>query len=91
MPEAQTSQSTIEVTLPDGSRRELPAGSTVLDLARSIGPRLAKDTVAGLVDGRLVDLRTPLADGADVRIVTVKDEEAGDVRSSPRTSRRSRR
>jgi threonyl-tRNA synthetase len=79
VPEARTSQSTIEVTLPDGSRRELPAGSTVLDLARSIGPRLAKDTVAGMVDGRLVDLRTSLTNGADVRIVTVKDEEAGDV------------
>ena len=43
---------TIQITLPDGSARELPAGSTVLDVAADIGPRLARDTVAGEVDGQ---------------------------------------
>ena len=70
---------TIQITLPDGSARELPAGSTVLDVAAAIGPRLAKDTVAGEVDGQLVDLRTRLTSDAALRIITVKDPEAGDV------------
>jgi threonyl-tRNA synthetase len=70
---------TIQITLPDGSVRELPAGSTVLDVAAAIGPRLAKDTVAGEVDGQVVDLRTRLTENASLRIITVKDPEAGDV------------
>ncbi len=70
---------TIRITLPDGSARDLPSGSTVLDVAAAIGPRLAKDTVAGEVDGELVDLRTRLTEDATLRIVTVKDTEAGDV------------
>ena len=70
---------TIQITLPDGSARDLPAGSTVLDVAAAIGPRLARDTVAGEVDGRFVDLRTRLTEDAKVRIVTVKDPEAGDI------------
>jgi threonyl-tRNA synthetase len=70
---------TIRVTLPDGSGRDLPAGVTVLEVAQSIGKRLAKDTVAGMVDGKLVDLRTRLEADAELRILTVKDPEAGDV------------
>ncbi len=70
---------TIQITLPDGSARDLPAGSTVLDVAAAIGPRLAKDTVAGEVDGQLVDLRTRLTEDASLRIVTVKDPAAGDI------------
>jgi threonyl-tRNA synthetase len=72
-------EQTVQVTLPDGSRREYSRGTTVLEVAQSIGPRLARDTVAGLVDGRLVDLRTALEDDVELRIVTVKDPEAGDV------------
>jgi threonyl-tRNA synthetase len=70
---------TIQITLPDGSSREFPAGTTVLDVATAIGPRLARDTVAGEVDGRVVDLRTRLTGDATLRIVTVRDPEAGDV------------
>ena len=70
---------TIQITLPDGSARELPAGSTVIDVAAEIGPRLARDTVAGEVDGQFVDLRTRLTENASLRIITVKDPEAGDV------------
>ncbi len=70
---------TIQITLPDGSARELPAGTTVLDVAADIGPRLARDTVAGEVDGQVVDLRTRLTENASLRIITVKDPEAGDV------------
>jgi threonyl-tRNA synthetase len=70
---------TVQVSLPDGSAREFSAGVTVLGVAEAIGPRLARDTVAGLVDGRLVDLRTPLTTDVNLRIVTTKDPEAGDV------------
>jgi len=69
----------IQVTLPDESRREYPAGTSVLEVAASIGKRLARDTVAGLVDGTLVDLRARLEQDCGLRIVTVKDPEAGDV------------
>jgi threonyl-tRNA synthetase len=70
---------TVRVSLPDGSARDIPAGATVLEVAEAIGPRLARDTVAGLVDGELVDLRTALTTDVDLRIVTVKDPEAGEV------------
>jgi threonyl-tRNA synthetase len=51
----------------------------VLEVAQSIGKRLAKDTVAGMVDGKLVDLRTRIEADAELRIITAKDPEAGDV------------
>ncbi len=70
---------TIRVTLPDGTTREYEAGTTVLEVAESIGRRLARDAVAGVVDGRLVDLRTPLDHDVELRIVTVKDPEGGEV------------
>ncbi|MCU0234330.1 MAG: TGS domain-containing protein, partial [Thermoanaerobaculales bacterium] len=70
---------TVRVSLPDGSEREFPAGTTVVQVAAAIGPRLARDTVAGLVNGRLVDLRAPLSADAELRIVTTKDPEAGEV------------
>ncbi len=71
--------STITVTLPDGSERQYPQGTTVLEVAASIGPRLAQDTVAGVVDGAVVDLRTALTDDAALRIVTARDPEGGEV------------
>ena len=69
----------IRVTLPDGSEREYPRGTTVLEVAQSIGKRLARDTVAGRVNGSMVDLRTPLDEDSELRIVTVQDPEGADV------------
>src|SRR5687767_14943554 len=66
----------VKVTLPDGSVRELPAGSTVGDLAKAIGPGLAKAALAGVVDGQVRDLMTPLAGDATVRILTERDADA---------------
>src|SRR5438128_877675 len=66
----------ITITLPDGSSRELPAGSTAADLAASIGRGLAKAAVAAALDGREVDLGTELHDGDQVAIVTA-DTDAG--------------
>ncbi len=67
---------TIHVTLPDGTARSLPEGSTTADLAAAIGTRLAKAAVAGVVDGAPVDLAIPLPDGASVAVVT-QDSDAG--------------
>jgi threonyl-tRNA synthetase len=66
----------ITITLPDGSAKALPAGSTAADLASSIGARLAKAAVAATVDGSETDLTVPLSDGATVAIITA-DSPAG--------------
>ncbi len=68
--------SEITVTLPDGSSRRVPAGSTPADVAAAISPRLAKAALAGMVDGKLVDLTYPLQNDAAVRIVTTDNAEA---------------
>jgi threonyl-tRNA synthetase len=68
--------SQVTVTLPDGSRRTMPAGSAVRDVAEGISPRLAQAALAGIVDGRMVDLAFPLDRDASVRIVTDKSPEA---------------
>lgn len=69
----------ITVTLPDGSTREYSQGTTVLEVAESIGKRLARETVAAELDGKLVDLRTPLEGDAALRIITTRDPEAGEI------------
>src|SRR5215831_11218103 len=68
--------SNVHVTLPDGSRRELAAGAPVRAVAEAISPGLAKAALAGVVDGRLVDLSFPLEHDASVRIVTDRSPEA---------------
>jgi len=68
--------SQITVTLPDGSSRSVPAGTPVRDVAEAISPRLAQAALAGVVDGKLVDLAHPLQRDAAVRIVTDKSAEA---------------
>ncbi|MGI8758976.1 MAG: threonine--tRNA ligase [Acidimicrobiales bacterium] len=69
----------ISVTLPDGSVRVVPEGSTAADVAAAVGPRLAKAAVVATVDGELVDLGTPLPDGAAVAIVTSGTDEGREV------------
>jgi threonyl-tRNA synthetase len=69
----------IRITLPDGSPRSMPAGSTAGDLASSIGARLAKAAVAAMVEGTEVDLTTPLPDGATVAIITATTPEGRHV------------
>ena len=62
------------MTLPDGSQRELAEGSTAADLAADIGPGLAKAALIATVDGEAVDLDVPLRDGAEVSLVTDRDD-----------------
>ncbi|MFV1986678.1 MAG: threonine--tRNA ligase [Gemmatimonadota bacterium] len=69
------SDSSISITLPDGSTRSLPDGATSADLAAAIGPGLAKAAIAARVNGELTDLGRPLADGSEVAIVTRKDDD----------------
>jgi threonyl-tRNA synthetase len=69
----------IRITLPDGSEKRLPAGATGADLAKAIGPGLAKAAVAARVDGQVWDLARPLPDGVKVAILTDKDPQALDV------------
>ena len=69
----------IHATLPDGKVIELERGATALDLARSIGPGLAKAAVAAVVDGEVVELSRPLPESSEVRLLTDRDPEALDV------------
>ena len=64
----------IRLTLPDGSVREVAAGTTAGDVARSIGPGLAKAALAARVDGEVLDLERPIVADAALAIVTAKDE-----------------
>jgi threonyl-tRNA synthetase len=66
----------VRFTLPDQSVRELPAGSSLLDLARAIGPGLAKAAVAAVVDGEVRDLMYAPSRDVTVRILTERDPES---------------
>jgi len=63
-----------KISLPDGSVREMPVGSTPADVAAAIGPGLAKAALAAKVDGELVDLSRPFAGDACLALVTSRDE-----------------
>lgn len=67
------------ITLPDGSQRSFPEPLTVMDLAQSIGPGLAKATLAGVVDGKTVDASYRIERDASVSIITDKSAEGLDV------------
>jgi threonyl-tRNA synthetase len=83
---------TIHIKLPDGSEKEMPKGSTALDVAKSISPRLADAAIAAKISSNgdpagegarptqanstLVDLTRPLEKDTDLRILTEKDPEA---------------
>ena len=64
----------LKISLPDGSVREMPAGSTPADVAAAIGPGLAKAALAARVDGELRDLARPFDGDAELALVTARDE-----------------
>jgi threonyl-tRNA synthetase len=66
----------LTITLPDGSQKSVPEGSSPLDIAKSIGPRLADDAVVARVDGQLWDLTRPFENNAQLEILTSKSPEA---------------
>jgi len=69
----------IQITLPDNSQREFPGPVSVADVARAIGPGLAKMTLAGKVDGRLVDASDIIDHSAKLQIITPKDDEGLEI------------
>ena len=69
----------MKVLLPDDSELELPAGATGLDAARAIGPKLAEQAVLLRADGRVQDLRRPLADGEKIQLLTTRDRDDPDA------------
>ncbi|MDE3195044.1 MAG: threonine--tRNA ligase [Acidobacteriota bacterium] len=68
--------SSIQITLPDGSVQQVPAGSSPLEVAKNISPRLADAAIVAKVDGQLFDLKRPLEKDATVQILTAKDPDA---------------
>ncbi len=67
---------TLRVTLPDGSQREAPAGTTPRQIAEAIGPGLARAALAARVNGEIRDLDRPLESDASIAILTDRDPEA---------------
>jgi threonyl-tRNA synthetase len=66
----------VSVTLPDGSRRDVPEGTTVRALMADLPPRVAKSALAAVVNDKVVDLTFPLNADATLRLVTPTDPEA---------------
>jgi threonyl-tRNA synthetase len=66
----------VEVTLPDGSKKIVPKGTTVREVAQSIGPRLARDAWAGKLGDRVVDLALPIESDSRLEIITAKSPDA---------------
>lgn len=69
----------VRVTLPDGSVREVPAGTTPREVAEAVGPRLAKAAVAARVNGQVVDLDRPMPGDASLEILTFDDPAGREV------------
>ena len=67
--------SNVQITFPDGAKKEFPQGITALEVAKSIGPRLASDSLAAKVGDRLVDLTTPIEESAPIQFITPSSPE----------------
>ena len=71
--------SNIEITLPDGSKRSVEAGTRPIDIAKSISPRLADAAIVARVNGDLYDLTRPLEQDAALQLLTARDPESLEV------------
>jgi len=69
----------IKITLKDGSIKEVPKGTTIYEVAKSISGRLAKEAVAGEVDGNTVDLDYQLEEDCELSILKFDDEDGEEV------------
>ncbi|WP_213994710.1 threonine--tRNA ligase [Arsukibacterium sp.] len=67
------------ITLPDGSQRAFDSAVSVMDVAKDIGPGLAKATIAGKVNGQLVDACDPISTDATLSIITSKDQDGLEI------------
>ena len=68
-----------EITLPDNSKRNFKVPLTIEELAFDIGPGLAKATIAGKINGKLVDASEEIIEDASVEIITAKDPEGLEI------------
>src|SRR5438132_5821624 len=69
-------ETTLEITLPDGNKKPVAPGTSPLEIARSISPRLADAAIVAKVDGELYDLTRPLESNAAVQILQARDPES---------------
>lgn len=69
----------VAITLPDGSIKQFDGNTTVMQVAQSIGAGLTKATVAGRVNGQLVDASDPITTDATVEIITPKDDAGVEI------------
>ncbi|MCB0348608.1 MAG: TGS domain-containing protein, partial [Bdellovibrionales bacterium] len=69
----------ISIRLPDNSIKTFDHNPSVLEVAESIGSRLAQDCIAGKLNGELIDLRTKLSDNDQIYIITTKSDEANEI------------
>lgn len=69
----------VAITLPNGDIKQFDGQTSVMEVAQSIGAGLAKATVAGRVNGKLVDACDPIIEDASVQIITPKDEEGVEI------------
>jgi len=69
----------IQLTFPDGTTKEFPQGVRALEVAKAIGPRLAAESLAARVDGRLVDLSSPLNESAPIQFITPNSPEGLEI------------
>ena len=69
----------MNISLPDGSIREIKTGLTGLDLAKDIGPGLAKAAIAVTVNGIQKDLSDPILEDSEVSIITIDSDEGLEI------------
>ena len=69
----------MKIVLPDASELELPDGTSGIEAARAIGPKLAEQAVLARVDGSTRDLRLPLSDGERIQFLTTRDTQDPDA------------
>jgi len=71
--------SNVQLTFPDGATKEFPQGVTALEVAKSIGPRLASDALVAKVDSRLIDLQSPIEASGPIQFITPSSPEGLEV------------
>ena len=67
------------IEFPDKTAKEFPQGTTALEVAKSVGPRLAAEALAAKLDGRLVDLSTPILQNAPIQFITPSSPEGLEI------------
>jgi threonyl-tRNA synthetase len=70
---------TVKITFPDGAVKEFPKGTTTEDIAASISPGLKKKAVAGKLNDKLLDLRTPIQEDGSISIITLDSQEGLEI------------